>query len=224
MPTGVISTGRSRRRGAIDPDIDPSVFDFLHGCCRASWWPKPRSGFSRTAVLRFAMKLQQYSGPVMAKGLEDTAFYRYNRLIALNEVGGDPDRFGIAAPPSTRPMRSAPSDWPHAMLGTSTHDTKRGEDTRARLAVLSEMPEEWARQVQTGAACCAPGVATSRAPRRPTATTNTCSTSFWLAPGRLSCWSRPRPGAARRDLRRADYRRAGEIDARGQAAFHLDFA
>ena len=95
------------------------------------------------------MQLQQYSGPVMAKGLEDTAFYRYNRFVALNEVGGHPDHFGVAASaPSTRPMRSAPKHWPHSMLSTSTHDTKRGEDTRARLAVLSEMPEEWARQVR----------------------------------------------------------------------------
>ena len=122
----------------------------------------------------------------MAKGLEDTAFYRYNRFVALNEVGGHPDHFGVtlAAFHQANAQRAARS--PHAMLATSTHDTKRGEDTRARLAVLSEMPEEWERQVQPGAVSCAPAAATSRARRRPTAMTNTCSTSFCSAPGRRS--------------------------------------
>ena len=94
------------------------------------------------------MKVQQYSGPVMAKGLEDTAFYRYNRLVSLNEVGGHPDLFGVAVSAFHRANGERARRWPHAMLGTSTHDTKRGEDTRARLNVLSEIPEEWERQVQ----------------------------------------------------------------------------
>jgi (1->4)-alpha-D-glucan 1-alpha-D-glucosylmutase len=94
------------------------------------------------------MKVQQYSGPVMAKGLEDTAFYRYNRLVSLNEVGGHPDLFGVAVSAFHRANAERARRWPHAMLGTSTHDTKRGEDTRARLNVLSEIPEEWERQVQ----------------------------------------------------------------------------
>jgi (1->4)-alpha-D-glucan 1-alpha-D-glucosylmutase len=84
----------------------------------------------------------------MAKGLEDTAFYRYNRFVALNEVGGHPDHFGVTLAAFHRANAQRAERWPHAMLGTSTHDTKRGEDTRARLALLSEMPEEWARQVQ----------------------------------------------------------------------------
>ena len=96
------------------------------------------------------MRVQQYSsGPVMAKGLEDTAFYRYNRFVALNEVGGHPDHFGVTLAGFHRANAQRADRWPQAMLGTSTHDTKRGEDTRARLAVLSEMPEEWARQVET---------------------------------------------------------------------------
>jgi (1->4)-alpha-D-glucan 1-alpha-D-glucosylmutase len=94
------------------------------------------------------MKVQQYSGPVMAKGLEDTAFYRYNRLVSLNEVGGHPDLFGVAVSAFHRANAERARRWPHAMLGTSTHETKRGEDTRARLNVLSEIPEEWERQVQ----------------------------------------------------------------------------
>ena len=130
-----------------DPIIDPSVFDFLHDLLSGGLTAKPKSGFNRTSVLRLAMKLQQYSGPVMAKGLEDTAFYRYNRFIALNEVGGEPERFGITAGAFHKANAQRARNWPGAMLSTSTHDTKRGEDVRARLAVLADMPEEWARQV-----------------------------------------------------------------------------
>ncbi len=137
---------QARRR---DPALDPSVFKFLHDLLSGRLTAKPKSGFNRTSVLRLAMKLQQYSGPVMAKGLEDTAFYRYNRFIALNEVGGEPERFGLSAGAFHKANTQRARHWPHAMLGTSTHDTKRGEDTRARLAVLADIPEEWARQVQT---------------------------------------------------------------------------
>jgi (1->4)-alpha-D-glucan 1-alpha-D-glucosylmutase len=131
-----------------ETDLDPSVFDFVHRLLTTDLVAQPRSGFSRQSVVRFAMRVQQYSGPVMAKGLEDTAFYRYNRFVALNEVGGHPDRFGVTPAAFHRANAQRAERWPHAMLGTATHDTKRGEDTRARLAVLSEMPEEWARQVQ----------------------------------------------------------------------------
>jgi (1->4)-alpha-D-glucan 1-alpha-D-glucosylmutase len=132
----------------IDSAIDPTVFNFLRKALSGKLTAEPKSGFSRASVLRFSMKLQQYSGPVMAKGLEDTAFYRYNRFVALNEVGGDPRRFGITAAAFHKANGERAKNSPHAMLATSTHDTKRGEDTRARLAVLSDMPEEWARQVQ----------------------------------------------------------------------------
>jgi len=84
----------------------------------------------------------------MAKRLEDTAFYRYNRFVALNEVGGHPDHFGVTLAAFHRANAQRAERSPHAMLSTSTHDTKRGEDTRGRLAVLSEIPEQWARQVQ----------------------------------------------------------------------------
>jgi (1->4)-alpha-D-glucan 1-alpha-D-glucosylmutase len=131
-----------------ETDVDPSVFDFLQRLMTTDLVAQPRGGFSRQSVVRFAMRVQQYSGPVMAKGLEDTAFYRYNRFVALNEVGGQPENFGVTLPAFHRCNSERVEHWPHAMLGTSTHDTKRGEDTRARLAVLSEMPEEWARQVQ----------------------------------------------------------------------------
>jgi len=130
-----------------EPDVDPSVFDFLSRLLSTDLVAQPRSGFSRHSVVRFAMRVQQYSGPVMAKGLEDTAFYRYNRFIALNEVGGHPDHFGISIAAFHKANAHRAAHSPHAMLATATHDTKRGEDVRARLAVLSEMPDEWARQV-----------------------------------------------------------------------------
>jgi (1->4)-alpha-D-glucan 1-alpha-D-glucosylmutase len=132
----------------LEPDLDPSVFDFLARLLAGDLVAQPRSGFSRHSVLRCAMKAQQYSGPVMAKGLEDTAFYRYDRFIALNEVGGNPDQFGVSLAAFHRANRQRAQNFPRSMLTTSTHDTKRGEDTRARLAVLSELPEEWAQRVQ----------------------------------------------------------------------------
>jgi (1->4)-alpha-D-glucan 1-alpha-D-glucosylmutase len=136
---------RARR---IDPEIHPSAFDFLQNVLMAETEKPPTAGLSRTAALRLAMKIQQFSGPVMAKGVEDTAFYRYNRFIALNEVGGAPDRFGLAPSLFHKANAGRAQRCPHAMLATSTHDTKRGEDSRARLAVLAEMPDEWGRQTE----------------------------------------------------------------------------
>jgi (1->4)-alpha-D-glucan 1-alpha-D-glucosylmutase len=96
---------------------------------------------------RFAMKLQQYTGPVQAKGLEDTAFYRYNLLLSLNEVGGDPSRVGRTVAEFHEANVRRQQEWPYEMLATATHDTKIGEDVRARMNVLSEMPDEWGREV-----------------------------------------------------------------------------
>jgi (1->4)-alpha-D-glucan 1-alpha-D-glucosylmutase len=81
---------------------------------------------------------------VMAKGVEDCAFYRYNRLTSLNEVGGDPSHFSLDVEEFHRAMADRQSSWPHAMTTTTTHDTKRGEDVRARITVLSEIPDQWA--------------------------------------------------------------------------------
>jgi (1->4)-alpha-D-glucan 1-alpha-D-glucosylmutase len=137
---------RARRS---DPDVHPSAFDFLQNTLMAETEQPPTQELSHSAALRFAMKVQQFSGPVMAKGVEDTAFYRYNRFVALNEVGGAPERFGLTPALFHKANAARAQNWPHAMLTTATHDTKRGEDNRARLAVLSEMPEEWRRQVET---------------------------------------------------------------------------
>lgn len=130
-----------------ETEIDPSVFGFLEQVLTGALRRQTRSGFSHAALLRCAMHLQQYSGPVTAKGVEDTAFYRYCRFIALNEVGGDPDRFGgtLAAFHRTNQLRA--QRWPHAMLSLATHDSKRGADARARLAALSELPGEWREQL-----------------------------------------------------------------------------
>ncbi|MBD1842349.1 malto-oligosyltrehalose synthase [Cyanobacteria bacterium FACHB-63] len=98
--------------------------------------------------LYFAMRIQQYTGPLMAKGVEDTAFFVYNRLISLNEVGGDPGRFGISTTEFHQFNQYRQQNWNVAMNATSTHDTKRGEDLRARVNVLSEIPDEWQAQVQ----------------------------------------------------------------------------
>lgn len=127
-------------------EADPSVFDFLAGVLDTSL---ARDGsYPRRAVIDFAMRLQQYTGPVMAKGFEDTALYRYNRLIALNEVGGEPTRFGVSPTGFHQTNRARIRTHPHAMLATATHDTKRGEDARVRIAVLSELPEEWHQHVE----------------------------------------------------------------------------
>jgi (1->4)-alpha-D-glucan 1-alpha-D-glucosylmutase len=95
----------------------------------------------------FIQRFQQFTGPLMAKGMEDTALYIYNRLLSLNEVGGNPDKFGVSVIEFHHFNKKRAASWPLAMNATSTHDTKRGEDVRARLQVLSELPLEWERQV-----------------------------------------------------------------------------
>lgn len=98
--------------------------------------------------LRFTMYWQQFTGPVMAKGYEDTALYVYNRLISMNEVGGDPQSTGVSVEEFHRRNRHVISKQPHTMNTTSTHDTKRSEDVRARINVLSEVPEIWAEKLK----------------------------------------------------------------------------
>lgn len=96
----------------------------------------------------FVMRFQQFTGPLMAKGIEDTLLYVYNRLICLNEVGGSPEHFGVAPAAFHQFNQARARHWPHTMNTTATHDTKRGEDTRARIAVLSELPQEWERHLR----------------------------------------------------------------------------
>ena len=105
---------------------------------------------------RFAMKFQQYTAPVQAKGVEDTACYRYNVLTSLNEVGGDPRRFGCSVDEFHAANAVRLERWPYEMITTATHDTKRGEDARARINVISEIPEEWRRAVSAWTGMNAP--------------------------------------------------------------------
>jgi len=125
-----------------NPAMEASIFEFL----RQLLLPMPGTVLPENQYERgvqFAMKFQQYTGPVQAKGLEDTAFYSYGVLLSLNEVGGDPAQFGRSVEEFHRANQERRRSWPLAMLATSTHDAKRGEDTRARLNVLSEIAEEW---------------------------------------------------------------------------------
>ncbi|HEV3008519.1 MAG TPA: malto-oligosyltrehalose synthase, partial [Burkholderiales bacterium] len=120
---------------------DPSVFDFVRSVLTLE--AAPPSGRRRSEMLHFSMRFQQFTAPVVAKGVEDTAFYRYNRLIALNEVGGHPSHFGFSLKEFHAAAEERAARWPYTMLGSSTHDTKRSEDVRARLAVLSELASGW---------------------------------------------------------------------------------
>jgi (1->4)-alpha-D-glucan 1-alpha-D-glucosylmutase len=101
----------------------------------------------KVKLIGLVMKFQQITGPVMAKGFEDTSFYTYNRFISLNEVGGQPHQFGVLLRSFHQKNSERQQRWPHSLLTTSTHDTKRSEDVRARLNVLSEIPEGWRTSV-----------------------------------------------------------------------------
>ena len=107
------------------------------------------SAEEKSGWLDFVMRFQQLTGPLMAKGFEDTALYVYNRLLSLNDVGGEPDKFGIEVDEFHEFNQARQARWPHALNATSTHDTKRGEDARARINVLSELPDEWEKHLRT---------------------------------------------------------------------------
>jgi (1->4)-alpha-D-glucan 1-alpha-D-glucosylmutase len=125
------------------PAADTSIFDFIFAVLTTQIAQGQDVVAYQNAVTTFAMKFQQFTSPVMAKGLEDTAFYRYNRLTSLNDVGGDLHRFGVTPAEFHAASQRRLRDWPHTMLATSTHDSKRSEDVRARIDVLSEMPGLW---------------------------------------------------------------------------------
>jgi (1->4)-alpha-D-glucan 1-alpha-D-glucosylmutase len=151
--TEILGVDRDVIREAIDEarrragsEVDAAIFDFIERLLRLD--PAGNLDDAELKSAReFVMKFQQLTGPAMAKGLEDTAFYRFNRLISLNEVGGDPRKFGVSLEGFHASNRVARERWPHTMLASATHDTKRGEDVRARLNVLSEMPAEWRETV-----------------------------------------------------------------------------
>ncbi|HXK34710.1 MAG TPA: malto-oligosyltrehalose synthase, partial [Dehalococcoidia bacterium] len=125
-----------------NPRTAESLFDFVRDTLLFdninTFRPEDRPG-----VVSFVLSFQQLTGPVMAKGVEDTAFYVYNRLVSLNEVGGNPSRFGTPLAAFHRANVATCRRWPHTLTASSTHDTKRSEDVRARINALSEMPVEW---------------------------------------------------------------------------------
>jgi (1->4)-alpha-D-glucan 1-alpha-D-glucosylmutase len=131
---------------AKSTSADSSVYDFI----RAVLLTRQAEGhpqFYQSSVIHFAMRFQQYSSAVMAKGFEDTSLYRYHRLTSLNDVGGDPLRFGVSPSQFHHEMQRRIESWPHSMVATSTHDSKRSEDVRARINVLSEIPSMWSEHV-----------------------------------------------------------------------------
>lgn len=134
-----MAVGEAKRR---NPRTARAIFDFINDTLTFANLAMFREE-DRPALVDFVLKFQQLTGPVMAKGVEDTVFYIYNRLISLNEVGGDPEEFGTSLETFHRQNSFRLKHWPHAMLTLSTHDTKRGEDARARIDVLSEMAPEW---------------------------------------------------------------------------------
>jgi (1->4)-alpha-D-glucan 1-alpha-D-glucosylmutase len=133
----------ARRRSAA---AELSVFDFLRDVLLGDA-ALGRSTAHVAVMLEFAMKFQQVTSPVVAKGIEDTAFYRYCNLVCLNEVGGDPRRWSVSNAALHQENLERARHWPHSMLAGTTHDTKRSEDVRARIAVLSELPERWRRHL-----------------------------------------------------------------------------
>jgi (1->4)-alpha-D-glucan 1-alpha-D-glucosylmutase len=130
-----------------NPAISESVFDFIQGVLLLER-PSGVDDAQQAERQMFVMRFQQLSSPVMAKGLEDTAFYRYHPLASLNEVGGDPSHFGVSNNEFHRRNLIRQELWPNSMSASSTHDTKRGEDVRARINVLSEIPGEWYRVIR----------------------------------------------------------------------------
>jgi (1->4)-alpha-D-glucan 1-alpha-D-glucosylmutase len=125
-----------------NPAMSASFFDFI-GSVLLLEDPEGLSEEDKQVRRQFVLKFQQVTGPVTAKGLEDTAFYRYYPLASLNEVGGEPATPGTSVEHFHRRVQEQAASWPNTMVTTGTHDTKRGEDLRARLNVLSEVPEEW---------------------------------------------------------------------------------
>ncbi|HEX2971813.1 MAG TPA: malto-oligosyltrehalose synthase [Tepidisphaeraceae bacterium] len=129
-----------------NPKTDPSIFHFIRDVLLLRE-PAEAPEQLRQQQRRFVGKFQQLTAPVTAKGLEDTAFYVYNRLVSLNEVGGDPSQFGVSPERLHHYFRERQAKWPYSLSALSTHDTKRSEDVRARLNVLSELPEQWQQRV-----------------------------------------------------------------------------
>src|SRR6266436_4162199 len=149
---------------------DDGIFEFLRDTLTMDLLKPGRPAHSAPRVRRFALKVQQFTGPMMAKSLEDTTFYRYYRLLALNEVGGDPSARALSVDAFHQAMKIRAKEWPHGMTATATHDTKRGEDARARLMALAELPGEWVSAVARWKILNAPQLVIKGEMRAPSAT------------------------------------------------------
>jgi (1->4)-alpha-D-glucan 1-alpha-D-glucosylmutase len=146
---------------------DPEIFDFLRDAITGDL--ANDRGYSAPRVRNFALKLQQFTGPLMAKSLEDTAFYRYPRLLALNEVGGEPASPALGVAGFHAAQARLRKEMPHGLTATATHDTKRGEDARMRILALAEIADEWTDAVVEWRNLNAPLIATEDSKRLPTA-------------------------------------------------------
>jgi (1->4)-alpha-D-glucan 1-alpha-D-glucosylmutase len=135
------------RAKSLNPTMESTIFDFIKNTVLFDV-DETVSQKKDNNRRDFVMKLQQFTGPVQAKGMEDTAFYRYNRLISLNEVGGQPQRFGLSSSGFHARNQKRQKNWPHTMTATATHDHKRGEDARARINILSEIPDDWRKAIR----------------------------------------------------------------------------
>ncbi len=140
-----LAVARAKRR---NPALSNLVFDFIRDVL-TNTTPQDSTSLDWEIIRPFVMKFQQTTSPVTAKGVEDTAFYQYNRLTSLNEVGGEPQHFGLSLSKFHHYMQERADHWPWSLSSTSTHDTKRSEDVRARINVLSEIPIEWRNRLRT---------------------------------------------------------------------------
>ena len=190
---------------------DPEIFDFLRDVITLDLVHNP--SYSAPRVRNFALKLQQFTGPVTAKALEDTAFYRYHRLIALNEVGGDPALPALSPDDFHRRQQSHVETEPHGLTATATHDTKRGEDARGRILALSELAGEWDEAVHEWRSQNAPLIRHGDGERRPS-----LAHEYML----YQALDRRLAGPARPDIHRAHGGLCHQGRARGQAGDELD--
>jgi (1->4)-alpha-D-glucan 1-alpha-D-glucosylmutase len=173
-----IDAARRRWQGT-----DADIFNFLRDALTLDLI---RTGlpYSRPRVRRFALKMQQFTGPMAAKSLEDTAFYRYHAMLGLNEVGGDPTLPGLSVDEFHRRMAARSQQARHGLTATATHDTKRGEDARTRILALSEMPELWRERVSEWRRLNAPLVAMAGGRRTPSA-----AHEYMLYQALIGAWS-----------------------------------
>jgi (1->4)-alpha-D-glucan 1-alpha-D-glucosylmutase len=145
---------------------DAGIFDFIRDALTLDLVGNGLP-YSRPRVRKFALKMQQFTGPMAAKSLEDTTFYRYHALLGLNEVGGDPILPALSVAEFHARMAARSKHWPHGLTATATHDTKRGEDARTRILALSEIPDLWAEHVREWRRLNAPLLASANGKRSP---------------------------------------------------------